>query len=97
MDATTALPYRAYRPRPFTKAERPDVTILFGGLHWRAERVLQAVFERQGYNARVLPTANKADLLTGRSGGERYLAAASVSKRAGTSGRIRPKCQNIGT
>ncbi len=30
--------YRAYRPRPFTRAERDKVTILFGGLHWRAER-----------------------------------------------------------
>ena len=34
--------YRAYRPRPFTRAERDSVTILFGGLHWRVERVLQA-------------------------------------------------------
>jgi predicted nucleotide-binding protein (sugar kinase/HSP70/actin superfamily) len=42
------------------------VTILFGGLHWRAERVLQAIFENQGYRARVLPTATKEDLLTGR-------------------------------
>jgi predicted nucleotide-binding protein (sugar kinase/HSP70/actin superfamily) len=59
-------PYRAYTPRPFTKRERPDVTILFGGLHWRAERVLQAIFENQGYRAQVLPTATKEDLLTGR-------------------------------
>jgi len=66
VDTAVSQPYRAYRPRPFTKAERPDVTILFGGLHWRAERVLQAVFERQGYNAQTLPTANRADLLTGR-------------------------------
>jgi len=59
-------PYRAYTPRPFTRRERPDVTILFGGLHWRAERVLQAIFENQGYRAQVLPTATKDDLLTGR-------------------------------
>ena len=26
--------YRAYTPRPFTRAERDSVTILFGGLHW---------------------------------------------------------------
>ena len=50
--ATPASPYRAYRPRPFTRQERADVTILFGGLHWRAERVLHAVFENQGYRAR---------------------------------------------
>ena len=66
MNPAVLSPYRAYTPRPFTKKERPDVTILFGGLHWRAERVLQAIFENQGYRARVLPTATKDDLLTGR-------------------------------
>ena len=58
--------YRAYTPRPFTRDERADVTILFGGLHWRAERVLSAVFASQGYRAQALPTATREDLLTGR-------------------------------
>jgi len=58
--------YRAYTPRPFTRAERDSVTILFGGLHWRVERVLQAVLENGGHKARVLPVATKDDLLTGR-------------------------------
>jgi len=58
--------YRTYTPRPFTKEERDHVTILFGGLHWRAERVLQAMFENQGYKSQVLPTATREDLLTGR-------------------------------
>src|SRR4030095_15958209 len=66
MNASVLTPYRAYAPRPFTKAERPDVTILFGGLHWRAERVIQAVFETKGSRAQVLPAATKADLVTGR-------------------------------
>lgn len=58
--------YRAYAPRPFTKEERDRVTILFGGLHWRAERVLQGMFENMGYQAQVLPVATKEDLLSGR-------------------------------
>jgi predicted nucleotide-binding protein (sugar kinase/HSP70/actin superfamily) len=58
--------YRAYTPRPFTRAERDSVTILFGGLHWRVERILQAVLENGGHKARVLPVATKDDLLTGR-------------------------------
>ena len=58
--------YRAYTPRPFTRAERDSVTILFGGLHWRVERVLQAVLESAGHQAQVLPVATKDDLLTGR-------------------------------
>lgn len=66
MTTATLEPYRTYKPRPFTKQERDQVTILFGGLHWRAERVLQAVFENRGYRARVLPTASREDLLTGR-------------------------------
>ncbi|HVL57441.1 MAG TPA: hypothetical protein VM491_13120, partial [Burkholderiaceae bacterium] len=67
MNAPEALHhYRAYKPRPFTKAEREHVTILFGGLHWRAERMLQGAIENCGYKAQVLPTATKQDLLTGR-------------------------------
>jgi predicted nucleotide-binding protein (sugar kinase/HSP70/actin superfamily) len=58
--------YRAYVPRPFTAAERDTTTILFGGLHWRIERVLQAVLEAKGLRAQVLPVATKEDLLTGR-------------------------------
>jgi predicted nucleotide-binding protein (sugar kinase/HSP70/actin superfamily) len=69
--ATTERPaatqhYRAYSPKPFTRAERDSVTILFGGLHWRVERILQAVLESGGNKAEVLPVATKEDLLTGR-------------------------------
>jgi predicted nucleotide-binding protein (sugar kinase/HSP70/actin superfamily) len=63
---TAASPYKAYVPRPFLPAERDNVEILFGGLHWRAERVIQAVFENLGYRARPLPPAARADLLLGR-------------------------------
>jgi len=59
-------PYRAYAPRPYTPAEREDVTVLYGGLHWRAERVIQGVFENLGQRARALPVATIADLHKGR-------------------------------
>jgi predicted nucleotide-binding protein (sugar kinase/HSP70/actin superfamily) len=59
-------PYRAYKPRPFTREERDDTTILFGGLHWRAERLIQGAMESLGYRTQVLPTASRDDLLTGR-------------------------------
>ncbi len=58
--------YRTYSPRPFTRAERDSVTILFGGLHWRVERILKAVLESGGNKAEILPVATKDDLLTGR-------------------------------
>lgn len=58
--------YKAYKPRPFVRSERSEVEILFGGLHWRAESLIQASFQRLGYRARPLPVATKADLLAGR-------------------------------
>jgi predicted nucleotide-binding protein (sugar kinase/HSP70/actin superfamily) len=58
--------YEAYKPRPFTRAERESVTILFGGLHWRVERLIQGAMENLGYRAQVLPVATSADLLKGR-------------------------------
>jgi predicted nucleotide-binding protein (sugar kinase/HSP70/actin superfamily) len=63
---SAAEPYRAYQPRPFTRAERDRVTLLFGGLHWRAERIIQGALANLGYRSQVLPTATRADLLTGR-------------------------------
>jgi predicted nucleotide-binding protein (sugar kinase/HSP70/actin superfamily) len=63
---SAAEPYRAYKPRPFTREERDKVTVLFGGLHWRVERVIQGAMENLGYRTQVLPTATRADLLTGR-------------------------------
>jgi predicted nucleotide-binding protein (sugar kinase/HSP70/actin superfamily) len=59
-------PYRTYKPRPFTREERDEITILFGGLHWRVERLIQGAMENLGYRTQVLPTATRADLLTGR-------------------------------
>lgn len=58
--------YLAYKPQPFTRAERDRVTILFGGLHWRVERLIQGAMGNLGYRSQVLPTATREDLLTGR-------------------------------
>jgi predicted nucleotide-binding protein (sugar kinase/HSP70/actin superfamily) len=66
MERADQAPCRACRPRPFTRAERESVTILFGGLHWRAERLLQGAMENLGYRVRVLPSARREDLLTAR-------------------------------
>jgi hypothetical protein len=37
MATMTAEPYRTYKPRPFTRAERESTTVLFGGLYWRPD------------------------------------------------------------
>src|SRR5262249_19658448 len=66
MESTIIEHYRAYKPRAFTRADREETTILFGGLHWRAERLIQGALANLGYRTRVLPTATRDDLLTGR-------------------------------
>jgi len=66
MQRTATEHFRTYQPLPFTRAERDQVTILFGGLHWRAERLIQGAMGNLGYRSSVLPTATKEDLLTGR-------------------------------
>jgi len=58
--------YRAYTPKPITAQEVGELELLFGGLHWRAERLIQATLENRGYKARPLPPATRADLLVGR-------------------------------
>ncbi len=58
--------YRAYEPRPFTADQRKDVTLLFGGVTWRAEKLLEGLFKSAGYNAQRLPDVTVEDLYLGR-------------------------------
>jgi len=55
--------------RPFTAEERNKVTILFGGLTWKHERVIQAVFEGCGYNCEILPVPDVAGFQLGKEYG----------------------------
>ena len=43
--------YTAYKPRPFTREERDKVTILYGGLTWKHERLMQGALHNLKYNA----------------------------------------------
>ncbi len=52
---------RPYKPASVPEAAALDIELLFGGLHWRAERLIQATLEIRGYKARSLPPASKAD------------------------------------
>ena len=58
--------YRGSGPRPFTPEERETATILFGGAHWRLERLLEGLFRNLGYNAQALPQPTRGDLMRGR-------------------------------
>jgi predicted nucleotide-binding protein (sugar kinase/HSP70/actin superfamily) len=55
--------------RPFTADERGRVTILFGGLTWKHEVLLRAVFERNGYRCAVIPAPDARTYEVGREHG----------------------------
>jgi predicted nucleotide-binding protein (sugar kinase/HSP70/actin superfamily) len=58
--------YLAYKPKPFTRAERDKVTILYGGLTWKHERVIQGALHNLHYNAQPLPNIAREDLDAGK-------------------------------
>ncbi|MEW5975571.1 MAG: activator of (R)-2-hydroxyglutaryl-CoA dehydratase [Acidobacteriota bacterium] len=55
--------------RPFTAEERKRVTILFGGLTWKHEELMKAVFRGSGYRCENLATPNVAAFQTGKEYG----------------------------
>ena len=58
--------YRAYRPRPFRREERSKVTLVYGGLTWKHERLMQGALENMGYRAKPLPQIERVDLDIGK-------------------------------
>ncbi|MBS1849918.1 MAG: hypothetical protein JST79_03335 [Acidobacteria bacterium] len=58
--------YTAYKPRPFKREEREDVTLLFGGLTWKHERMMQGVLHNLKYKAEPLPNIKREDLDVGK-------------------------------
>jgi predicted nucleotide-binding protein (sugar kinase/HSP70/actin superfamily) len=55
--------------RPFTRAERERVTILFGGLTTRHEQLVGAALEGLGYTVAIVPTPRKTDFQAGKEYG----------------------------
>jgi predicted nucleotide-binding protein (sugar kinase/HSP70/actin superfamily) len=55
--------------RAFTAAERDRVTILFGGLTWKHEEMIKAVFHGSGYRCQNIPTPNVSDFQAGKEYG----------------------------
>ena len=61
--------FRRPEERPFTAEERQRVTILFGGLTWKHEKFIQAVFHGSGYRCEILPNPNLTAYHLGRKFG----------------------------
>src|SRR6201987_2912813 len=55
--------------RTFTAPERDRVTILFGGLTWKHEEMIKAVFQGSGYHCENIPTPVVADFQAGKEFG----------------------------
>jgi predicted nucleotide-binding protein (sugar kinase/HSP70/actin superfamily) len=58
----TKQSYRPLRPPelPFTADERDTVTILFGGLTWKHERLIEGLLRGAGYHCERLPETDRA-------------------------------------
>lgn len=83
-EAGLAQPEHFHRPaeRPFVAAERDQVTILFGGLTWKHEALIQAAFHGNGYRCVVIPTPN--------------VAAFQLGKEYGNTGQCNPTYFTVG-
>ncbi len=66
MSTEAVTHYTAYKPRAFPRNERDTVTILYGGLTWKHERLMQGVFHNLNYKAEPLPNVTRADLDAGK-------------------------------
>ncbi|KPK68018.1 MAG: hypothetical protein AMJ84_11880, partial [Acidithiobacillales bacterium SM23_46] len=67
--APAPLHYRRPSERPFTRAERGHVTLLFGGLTQRQDRLVEAALQGLGHKAQRIPLPTKLDFQTGREYG----------------------------
>jgi predicted nucleotide-binding protein (sugar kinase/HSP70/actin superfamily) len=61
--------FRRPEERHFTKAQRPHTTVLFGGLTWKHERILQGSIAGLGYKVMPLPNADKQSFQIGKEYG----------------------------
>src|ERR1700756_5832281 len=55
--------------RTFTAPEPDRVTILFGGLTWKHEEMIKAVFHGNGYKCEMVPTPNVSAFQIGKEFG----------------------------
>ena len=61
--------FKRPKERPFTKSERGHTMLLFGGLTWKHEKLVQGALEGLGYLAAPVPTPNVRAFQTGKEYG----------------------------
>jgi len=82
LDSGPVRHFRRPVERPFGAEERNKVTILFGGLTWKHERVIQAVFQGCSYHCEVMPVPN--------------VSAFQIGKEYGNNGQCNPTYFTVG-
>ena len=55
--------------RPFTKWQRDDTTLLFGGLTWKHEKLIHGALESLGYKCQAMPVPDKRAFQLGKEYG----------------------------
>ncbi len=55
--------------KPFTKEQRKNTTLLFGGLTWKHEYLIHGALEGQGYKCEAVPTPDVASFQLGKEYG----------------------------
>jgi predicted nucleotide-binding protein (sugar kinase/HSP70/actin superfamily) len=61
--------FKRPKERPFTSGQRASTTLLFGGLTWKHEKLVQGALEGLGYHPMPLPTPNVRAFQTGKEYG----------------------------
>src|SRR6516165_5807677 len=61
--------FKRPQEKPFTAAQRPNTTLLFGGLTWKHEKLVQGALESLGYHCASVPVPNKRAFQTGKEYG----------------------------
>jgi len=69
LEEATHAHFRRPEERFFTKEQRPHTTVLFGGLTWKHERILQGSIAGLGYKVMPLPNADKQSFQIGKEYG----------------------------
>lgn len=67
----TVQHYKRPVERPFTKGQRDSTTILFGGLTYNHDYLLEGALQGMGYNAKFLPVPDNHSLSVGKEYGNR--------------------------
>jgi predicted nucleotide-binding protein (sugar kinase/HSP70/actin superfamily) len=81
-DTKTVRHFKRPVERAFTRSDRPHTTVLFGGLTWSHERLIQGAWEGLGYKCDVLPTPD--------------VKAFQLGKEYGNNGQCNPTYFTVG-